>query len=412
MTKQSLSAKADQNSTDKTGAASKTAPVLWNKNFILAFISNLSLFFSFYMLVPILPFYVINELGVSGSWAGIILSLYTIAALLIRPFSGFMVDYFARKPLYLVCFALFTAIFAGYMVATLTTLFILLRIFHGFTFGVSTVAGNTLAIDIMPSERRGEGIGYFGMSTNIAMAIGPMVGLLLYEHHSFSVIFAFSCLISTLGLIAIFFIRAPRKEVKKESEVLSLDRFILVPAFPPAMVFFAFAIGYGVITNYIGLYSKEINLGGSAGLFFTLQASGIIIARLLSARQLNQGAIQRVIYTGTVCLGIAFMLIMAFQSSLFFFLSALLMGIGYGYITPAFQTMFINLAEHNRRGTANSTYFTFWDLGIGVGIALGGYMIEHYSFGMLFGACLTAIITGILYFARMAAPHYLKYKLR
>ncbi|MGL4293366.1 MAG: MFS transporter [Bacteroidales bacterium] len=395
---------------------SKTQPsstsVLWSKNFILAFISNLSLFFSFYLLVPILPFYVIDELGVAGAEAGIILALYTIAALLIRPFSGFLVDYFARKPLYLLCFLIFTVIFAGYIAATFTLLFIIMRILHGFTFGVGTVAGNTLAIDIMPSDRRGEGIGFFGMSTNIAMAIGPMVGLLLIEKYSFPFIFATSCGISCIGLLAICFIKTPAKPRIIQQEPLSLDRFILVNAFRPAWVFFAFAIGYGVITNYIGVYSKQINLGSSAGLFFTLQASGIILARFLSSRMLNRGELARVVYLGTGFLTIAFLLIICSSTFVPFLICALLMGIGYGYITPAFQTMFINLAEHNRRGTANSTYFTFWDFGIGVGIALGGYMIEHYDFTMLFGICWIAILTGTIYFIRYAAPHYLRYKLR
>lgn len=125
-----------------------------DKRFHSGFISNLLLFFSFYMLIPVLPFYLLENLGTSGSIAGIVLALYTISALFIRPFSGFMVDMFSRKPLYLVCYGFFCVIFAGYVIATTLVLFIVLRIFHGFAFGISTVSGSTVAVDIMASERR------------------------------------------------------------------------------------------------------------------------------------------------------------------------------------------------------------------------------------------------------------------
>lgn len=172
---------------------------LWTRDFILVFISNLMLFGSFYMLLPILPFYLVNNLNTTESVAGIVIALYTISALLIRPFSGFMVDKFARKPLYLICYACFCAVFAGYAVALTLTLFILLRIIHGFAFGMSSVSGNTLAVDIMPSARQGEGIGYFGMATSVAMALGPFLGLWLYGKFSFQIIFIWALATSLIG---------------------------------------------------------------------------------------------------------------------------------------------------------------------------------------------------------------------
>ncbi|MFI3240002.1 MAG: MFS transporter, partial [Bacteroidales bacterium] len=132
---------------------------LWNKNFILAFISNMLMFFSFYMLIPILPFYLMDDMGLDESSTGVVLAVYTIAALLIRTVSGFLVDKFSRKPLYLLCYILFTIVFAGYAVTKLLAIFVILRVLHGVGFGLSTVSSSTLAIDVMPAKRRGEGIG-------------------------------------------------------------------------------------------------------------------------------------------------------------------------------------------------------------------------------------------------------------
>lgn len=387
-------------------------PTLWSKDFILAFIANLLMFFSFYLLVPVLPLYVIGHLHASESVAGIVLSLYTISALMIRPFSGFMVDAFARKPLYLVCYALFAVVFAGYVIAGTLTMFIVLRIVHGVAFGTNTVSGSTLAIDLMPAQRRGEGIGYFGMASSIAMAMGPMVGLFLYNSYTYDVIFLTSFATSIVGLMVIVFIKAPKKVIPEHKEVVSLDRFILVKGLQNAAVLFTVGLGYGVIANYIGVYSQELNLSGAAGLFFTLQALGIVGARLMSARAINRGQMTSTVYIGTTFLLVGYVVFALMPSSATFYICALVLGLGFGYLTPAFQTMFINLAEHNRRGTANSTYYIAWDFGIGTGIVIGGFVIEKYGFSTLYAICALSVIVGIIYFKTIAGPYFNKNRLR
>ena len=161
--------------------------------------ANFLLFFGFYLLMPVLPFYLTEEFGTGSGMAGAVLSCYTIAALSVRPFSGYLLDTFARKPLYLLAFFVFTSVFAGYLLAGTLTLFTILRVVHGFSFGMVTVAGNTVVIDIMPSSRRGEGLGYYGLANNIAMSVGPMVGLFLHDAYSFEVIFVCSLISCSLG---------------------------------------------------------------------------------------------------------------------------------------------------------------------------------------------------------------------
>lgn len=374
--------------------------------------ANLLMFFSFYLLVPVLPFYVMGELGATESVAGVVLSLYTLSALLIRPFSGFMVDTFARKPLYLICYGLFTAVFAGYLVAATLTLFVVMRVVHGLAFGINSVSGSTLAVDIMPSERRGEGIGYFGMASNIAMALGPMTGLFLYHGYSFEIIFLTSFTSSLLGFATILFIRAPRKICPPNKELLSLDRFVLLGGLPQGLVLATAALGYGIMSNYVGLYSQQMNFGGGAGFFFTLQAVGIVGARLLSARHINRGSVARLIYSGALFLTLGYLLFIIGSSIVLFYIAALCLGLGFGYIAPASQAMIINLAPHNRRGTANSTYYTSWDLGLGLGILLGGRLIESLGFVPLFVVCVVAVLVGALIFKWLSAPYYAAHKLR
>ena len=208
--------------------------------------ANFLLYFGFWLLTPILPFYLSEVFHTSHTAIGVILSCYTISSLCIRPFSGYILDTFARKPLYLLAYFIFTLIFAGYMTATALTLFIIFRIVHGFSFGMVTVGGNTLVIDIMPSSRRGEGLGYYGLTNNIAMSIGPMFGLFLHSGGaSYTTIFSYALGSCVIGFIAAWTVRTPYKAPVKRAPI-SLDRFILLKGLPAGFTLLLLSIPYGM----------------------------------------------------------------------------------------------------------------------------------------------------------------------
>ncbi len=367
------------------------------------------IFFSFYMLVPILPFYVMEDLHLDESSTGVVLALYTIAALLIRPLSGFLVDKFSRKPLYLLCYTLFTVVFAGYALTQMVAIFVILRVLHGFGFGLSTVSGSTIAIDVMPAERRGEGIGYFGLSYTFAQSLGPLTGFWLYSHYEFNVIFliAFGC--ALFGLLTILPISLPALEAPKatgEKEPLSLDRFLLVKGLPCILLLLLVGYGYGTLSNFIGLYCLESSFNCDPGLFFLIFAAGVVISRLLSAKAINDDKVVAVALIGAVLIALGYFALAYCSSSWLFFVGSTAIGIGFGCVNPAFQSLLVNLAPHNRRGTANATFYTFFDLGIGGGIALGGVIIEYFDFKLLLSVCGALILLGALYFKFISAKYY------
>lgn len=382
--------------------------------------ANFLLYFGFWLLVPVLPFYLTEVFQASHTMVGVVLSCYTVAALCIRPFSGYLLDTFARKPLYLLAFVVFTAIFAGYMLAGTLLAFILLRIVHGFSFGTVTVAGNTIVIDIMPSSRRGEGLGYYGLSNNMAMAIGPMAGLFLHNRYPFEVIFTAALLSCMAGFAMACLVRTPVKPQIKRPP-LSLDRFILLRGIPAGAGLLLLSIPYGMTSNYVAMYAEQIGIPADTGFFFTFLAGGMAVSRLFSGRQVDKGHVTSVISAGMyiVC-GCFFLLsacgwLMAWNAgaaTVAFFGVALLLGVGFGMMFPAFNTLFVNLAPNSQRGTATSTYLTSWDIGIGAGMLLGGWLSEAGSFSTayFFGACLT--VGSILFFHGKVAPHFNKYKLR
>lgn len=260
--------------------------------------ANFLLYFGFWLLTPILPFYLSEVFHTSHTAIGVILSCYTISSLCIRPFSGYILDTFARKPLYLLAYFIFTLIFAGYMTATALTLFIIFRIVHGFSFGMVTVGGNTLVIDIMPSSRRGEGLGYYGLTNNIAMSIGPMFGLFLHSGGaSYTTIFSYALGSCVIGFIAAWTVRTPYKDPVKRAPI-SLDRFILLKGLPAGFTLLLLSIPYGMTTNYVAMYAQEIGITAETGFFFTLMAVGMAVSRLFSGRLVDKGLVTKVIAAG------------------------------------------------------------------------------------------------------------------
>ena len=387
--------------------------------FILA--ANFLLYFGFWLMMPVLPFYLTEVFGADKFTMGLVLSCYTIAALCIRPFSGYLLDTFARKPLYLLAYFIFTAIFGGYLLAGTLTLFIALRIVHGVSFGMVTVGGNTVVIDIMPSSRRGEGLGYYGLANNIAMSIGPMTGLFLHDAGmSYTVIFCCSLGSCLAGFLCASLVKTPYKPPVKRDPI-SLDRFILLKGLPAGLSLLLLSIPYGMTTNYVAMYARQINIDASTGFFFTFMALGMAVSRLFSGRLVDRGKITQVISAGLVLVVFSFFLlascvyIIRWNSeacTVIFFTIALLLGVGFGTMFPAYNTRFGNLAPNSQRCTATSTYLTSWDVGIGIGMLAGGYIAEVSTFSRayLFGACLTVV--SMLYFNLKVAPHYHKNKLR
>jgi MFS family permease len=382
---------------------------LWSFSFFSACIANFLMGFSFYLLIPTLPFFLVERFTIDKGLTGIILSCYVIAALLIRPFSGFMVDKYARKPLYILSFVLFVAFTAGYLVAGGILLFIILRFWHGITWGIITTAGNTLAIDIMPSAKRGEGIGYYGLSLTIAMAIGPMAGLFLYEHYTFDYIFYAAILSGFIGLVFASFIKAPER-LPVIHQPFSLDRFILTKSIPVGINVIFITLSYGMILSFAAMYGKEKGISNT-GLLFTLMAIGMAVSRIFSGKLIDRGKIRFILILGIIVLSSGFGLFTISSGSTLYFTSSLIMGLGYGVLFPAFQSLFINLGTHQQRGTANSTFFTAFDLGVGGGMILAGKIAEIASLSFAFGICTAACILSLLFFIKITSPYYNKNKL-
>lgn len=382
---------------------------LWNAGYWKVMTANFTMCFAFYLLSPLLPLYLSEQFGAGKDVIGVVLSGYSLAALMVRPFSGYLADSFPRKKVLLVSLFLYFIFFGGYLAASSLLMFAIVRTLHGGPFGAASVANSTIAIDVLPSSRRTEGIGYYGLSNNIATAIAPSVGLAVYHWTgNFEILFWMAFAVAGIGLWADSTIKVKDRQLIKDKKALSLDRFFLLKGWAIGVNAVIFGICYGVITNYLAIYSKEqMGITSGTGIFFTLFALGLILARLTGVRSLREGRIVGNAARGVIFSTLGYLLFVSCPNAVGYYGAPLVIGWGNGHFWPAFQNMIINVAEKNERGTANSTLLTSWDLGIGLGLLLGGFLTEHISYRFAFWTIAVIHAAGALFFL-VTKAEYLK----
>lgn len=387
---------------------------LWNAEYIKIMANNFFMYFAFYLLTPLLPLYLSDTFGTTKDVIGLVLSGYTITALMFRPFSGFLVDAFSRKKMLVVFLLVYFLFFGGYLLASSLLLFAIVRTLHGIPFGASTVACSTVAIDVLPSSRRNEGIGYYGLSNNIATAIAPTVGIYIYHTtRDFSILFWIAFISAGIGMLIASTVKIRNRPLKRTGKLLSLDRFFLTRGWAIAvnLVFFGFC--YGVLSNYLAIYGREkLGITAGTGTFFMILSVGLILSRLQGSKSLRKGNLAHNALEGIVISTVGYVSFVACPHVIGYYLSAFLIGLGNGHMYPAHQNMMINVAENNERGTANSSILTAWDVGQGLGILCGGVVAERLGYTSAFWMIAGVHVLGLLFFLTMTRSFFLQRKLR
>lgn len=386
---------------------------LWNTEYIKVMSANFTLYFAFYILSPLLPIYLSEQFGASKDTIGIVLSGYTVAALIIRPFSGYVVDTFDRKRILMSCIFLFFLFFIGYIAAGTLLMFAIFRTLHGAPFGAFTVANSTAAIDVLPSSQRNEGLGYYGLSNNLSMAVAPSIGIYIHKiSNGFSLIFWIALIVAGIGVIILSTLRLPKRESISGKKKMSLDRFFLTRAWLMAINIAMFGFGFGTLSNFLAIYSKqELGITGGTGTYFMLLSMGLFLSRIQGGKALHKGLITHNASEGMLISLVGYFLFVAWINPVGYYLSAILIGLGNGHLYPAFLNMFIKVARHDERGTANSSILTGWDCGFGLGILVGGIAAEFWGYLAAFWIVFGVNISGVLLYFIKTKQFYLTRRL-
>lgn len=384
---------------------------MWNRDFSLITSANLLMAVPFYFMTVLLPLFLSGPLGCSDQWVGIVMSSYTVASILARPVTGALVDSLNRRTIYVLTFSLFTLCFLGYpWVAGLGSM-LALRFLHGVGWGSMSTASHSVAIELMPLSRRGEGIGIFGLSMPLAMALGPWLGLWIYgETGSFDVTFYVAACICALGLGLGLGVRVPEhahgRSVKRLMVKLKPSNLFLRRSLGASLVVFVLQVPYGSIMSFITLYAVEIGEDVSSAVFFAVYSVGVLLTRLFAGRIFDRQGPRWLVLVGCVLCFMGYALLSQFPTAMVYYLSALPLGLGYGITSPPLQAM-ANRGVHERdRGAANSTFLTFFDIGIGTGMVVFGALIGTFGYRVAFGVGSALILIGYALFRFWIYPAY------
>lgn len=361
----------------------KVKEKLWTKDFILLSLSNLFLFFGFQILLPTLPMYV-SDRGGEETAVGLVIGIFTISALLVRPFSGAALDIFGRKLFLVVGLIICLAAIGVYGFAATVMFILFLRVIHGVGWGIATTTYGTIVSDIIPSSRRGEGMGYYGMSTTLAMAVAPVTGIWIINHWGFTYLFIISFISTIISLVLSQLLHINHEKVEDEPKKANFTSSLFERSalFPSLLVFFM-TFAYGGIVGFITLFGKEVGIL-NVGWFFSINALFLLIVRPISGKLYDKKGHQWVLFPGAV-FGIISLLILSTTTTLLgLIVSAMFFGITFGSIQPSLQAWLIQRAEPRRRGAANATFFSAFDLGIGGGAMILGAIAGMTSYATMY----------------------------
>lgn len=376
----------------ESNSAPLNKPQLWTKNFILIMLVNLCVFISFQMLMPTMPVYV-QQLGAAEDIVGLVAGIFTITAVGLRPFAGRFLDTKGRKPVYFFGLIIIVLAIFGYSFVPTIAMLLIFRLIHGIGWGVGSTAAGTIATDIVPKQRLGEGMGYYGLTTVISMAVAPALGLQIIHSWGFDRLFYISALLAVLGAIFALFIKYHQIS---SGAVSSGEKPPLFEknAYKPALMVFFITLTYGSVITFIALYAAERQIE-NIGIFFTVYALTLLIARPYFGRTADKKGFDYAMIPGILCVGLT-MLILYFAQNIYFFIAAAVCyGIGFGAVQPSLQAMAVFNVPPQRRGAANGTFLSGFDLGIGIGSMIWGLIAKITGFSIMY---LLAVIPVVIAF--------------
>ncbi|MGO4886942.1 MFS transporter [Anaerobacillus sp. MEB173] len=385
---------------------------LWTKRFILLCVINFLFFMSFFMLLPTLPVYLVEFLHAKESQVGLIIGIFTIAAVISRPYTGYLMDQSSQIKIFLIGIIILLIATSGYLFVNTVLLLLLLRFVHGFGFGMATTAAGTMAAEWIPKNRRGEGIGYFGTFGMIAMCIGPIVGMFLAEQISYSFMFIICISAALIGFLLSLLLRSPNQQYvthknqrkfslrRKEDISYWINTLIEKKALRLAVAMMFISIVFGGIASYIALYAVELGDAKMAGVYFSIYAISLVLTRPIAGKWFDRNGPFLIITIGTVLYFIGIIFLGLASGAFLFYLAAIVIGVGYGSLQPSYQAMIIQDAESHRLGAATATFFIMVDVGIGLGAFIFGFIIPLIGYNNMFLFSSTFLVLSYLLFYR------------
>ncbi|KMK76904.1 MFS transporter [Alkalihalobacillus pseudalcaliphilus] len=385
----------------------ETKSKLWTKGFISIAACVFFIFSTFYVLLVSLPVFILDVRQGTAMEAGLTTTIMLISAIVTRPLAGRMIERFGSKIILLVGVIIFAAMAFLYLVPLSIPGLLVLRFLHGIGFGMVTTAGGAIVADVIPQHRRGEGMGYYVLAMNLGMVIGPFLGISILQNYGEVWLFSVASVLATGAFICsvmLWFTFSEERYVNSES-ISKKEDIIEKSALRISFIACFFAIVYAGILSFVSVYAIEIGLGSVSGLFFIVYAVILIITRPFTGRIFDRYGANVIVYPCIVFFAVGLFILSISETTVVFLLAAAFIGLGWGTLFPSFQTLAINGAPYHRAGAATATFLSVFDIGVGLGSALLGWVIATIGFETLYMTSAIYVLIGIgLYFGLISKP--------
>ena len=390
---------------------------LWNRSFILCILNNLFLFIYYFALLTVLPIYIMKDLGGSVQEAGLALTIFLVSSIATRPFSGLIIEKLGKRFTMRSAGLIFALFAFGYLLIDSMWSLLLIRFLHGVWFSILTTVTVPVANEFIPEQRKGEGMGYFVMSTNLGVVFGPLLALTLIQFASFKVLFGVLAILISIGLIFSWMLKineAPKSRSLEQNQItaqrskLSLHDIIELKVIAVGCVALLTAFSYSSVMTFITAFSETKQLLAYTSIFFIVFAVSMLVVRPWVGKFYDRKGPDAVIYPSFIFFAIGLVIITFISNQWVLWLSAVFIGIGYGSLFPCLQTLAIQSVDRHRMGHAISTFFTLFDIGLAVGSVMMGLLIAYWGYENTYLFCaIMVMLTLFIYRHYVSKPRNL-----
>lgn len=371
---------------------------LWSRNYVFILLANLLIYLGFYLLVPTLPTYA-KQIGGNGLQASLVVSIFSISSLISRLVTGNVADTLDKKPILLIGVLIMTTCTFSYIWIPIIAI-ILIRIIQGIGWGMSSTSIAAVISDIVPEERRGEGMGYYSLSMIISMSLAPIVGIMVMNSYNFKVIAIISIVLVIIGTLVSQIVSFPENKRKSKRDnkkrVIVWNELFEQRALLPSVLCFLLSITLCGIMSYLMLYGREIKIT-YIWVYFVGHVLMILITRPFMGKIFDKKGHAVVVIPGAISMIVGLVILSYANSVPILVVASLFYGFGYGAVQPSLQAWAVNRSPLERKGAANGTFLSSMDLGFTIGsivlsiVAESNGYAEMYRFSSIFMILFLAI---------------------
>ncbi len=383
---------------DQSASTGYKEPVtIWNALFINVVIVNIAMNLGQFMMNTLISKFA-DHLGASSTVVGMVVSMFTITALLVKPVAGPAIDTYSKKKILCGAILTITVAFVIYGIAQNVTTIIIARLIHGCGMGFTASTCLALASDALPSDKLAQGIGYFSLGQAMVSAIGPSTGLWLAERVGYNNAFLLGAVLMGLSAILAATMKTRPQTGEKKKMVISLNNMFAKEAIIPATFLFFLAMAYGTISSFLVLYAQDERGVEEIGLFFTVNAICLLVTRPLIGKLADKFGIHKVLLPAFIMFALSLFMISFADSLTMFLITAVINACGYGAAQPTIQALCMKCVSPERRGVGGSTNYIGTDLGYLVGPTISGVLVTNFGYSGMYRIMIIPIVIACVIF--------------